>query len=68
MVQTSQLRVGWDWGEPWNPKGNAGGVDTNMDWVFVDKGKWPVTTFFTLAYDPPPEKSVSDGNPNLSTK
>jgi len=57
----SQSKAAWDWGKPWAPKGDAGGVDTNMDWVFVDKGDWPVTTFFSLVYEAPTvEPEVSE--------
>lgn len=40
----------WNWGRTWAPSGRVGGVDMNMDWAFIDKGDWPVVTFFTLAY------------------
>jgi len=43
----------WDWGKQWAPKGNVGGVRTeDLEWVFVDKGNWPVITFFSLGYEP----------------
>ena len=43
----------FDWGQPFTPKGDVGGVRTSdLEWVFVDKGDWPVVTFFTLAYTP----------------
>ena len=45
----------------WVPKGDAGGVDSNMDWVFVDKGNWPVATFFTLGYESPSGDSAKLG-------
>jgi hypothetical protein len=45
--------VSWNSFKPWMPKGNAGGVRTeDLEWVFVDKGDWPVMTLFTLAYEP----------------
>lgn len=44
------FRANWDWGTPYTPSGDSGGADLNMDWGFVDKGNWPVTTFFTLVY------------------
>lgn len=48
----------WDSFKPWTPKGNAGGVRTeDLEWVFVDKGSWPVMTFFTLAYCPPQRRN-----------
>jgi tetratricopeptide (TPR) repeat protein len=43
----------WNSFKPWTPKGHVGGVRTkDLEWVFVDKGNWPVMTFFTLAYSP----------------
>jgi hypothetical protein len=45
----------WSWARPWTPKGDVSGVRTEeLEWVFVDKGTWPVVTFFTLAYEPDP--------------
>ena len=45
----------WDSFRPWTPPPTPtgpGGVDTKqLEWVFVDKGNWPVVTFFTLAYE-----------------
>ncbi|MCX7047717.1 MAG: tetratricopeptide repeat protein [Candidatus Sumerlaeota bacterium] len=52
-----------NWGafQPWTPKGNVGGVDTKqLEWVFVDRGDWPVITFFTLAYTQPVKESQGD--------
>jgi hypothetical protein len=47
--------------KPWMPKGDAGGVDTKqLEWVFVDKGNWPVMTFFTLAYQPQQEQETAE--------
>ena len=41
----------WDWARPFSPRGDVGGVRTSdLEWAFVDKGDWPVVTFFTLAY------------------
>ena len=34
-----------------------GGVtNENLEWIFEDRGNWPVITFFTLAYRPPGPK------------
>lgn len=42
----------WNSFKPWTPKGDVGGVRTqDLEWVFVDKGEWPVMTLFTLAYE-----------------
>ena len=41
----------WNSFKPWTPTGNVGGVRTeDLEWVFVDKGDWPVMTSFSLLY------------------
>jgi len=44
----------WDWGKsfiPPSPKGGPGGISTEeIAKAFVDKGNWPVMTFFSLFY------------------
>jgi len=46
----------WNSFKPWTPPpsfNGPGGVDTKqLEWVFVDKGHWPVMTIFTLLYEP----------------
>jgi hypothetical protein len=50
----------WDSFQPWTPRANVGGIRTeDLEWVFVDKGTWPVMTFFTLAYEPSAPKEGS---------
>ena len=41
----------WNSFKPWKSTGNVGGVRTeDLEWVFVDKGDWPVLTSFGLLY------------------
>jgi len=53
----------WNNFKPWTPPptpSGPGGVDTKqLEWVFVDKGPWPVMTFYTLSYEPQPEQEIS---------
>jgi tetratricopeptide (TPR) repeat protein len=50
-------REAWNSFKTWTPPPTVtgpGGVDTKqLEWVFVDKGQWPVMTIFTLGYEPP---------------
>ena len=49
-----QIKQNWEWGErftPTYPKGSPGGISTEeLARSFVDKGNWPVLTFFGLLY------------------
>jgi len=54
LPRAEALTKDWNWGNQWVPRGDVGGVRTeDLEWVFVDKGDWPVVTFFTLGYEPP---------------
>ena len=49
-------RINWDWAKPYNPiypKGAPGGISMKeIAKSFVDKGRWPVLTSFSLYYNP----------------
>lgn len=59
LIGPRSASTGFEALRPWMPKGNVGGVRTeDLDWIFVDKGDWPVMTFFSLLYEPPKETEL----------